>query len=54
MYLSRLQEAMVLDLGGTASDVGDLRNEFSREANGVAKVGGVRALFRTLDPTSSR
>jgi N-methylhydantoinase A/oxoprolinase/acetone carboxylase beta subunit len=48
-YLSGLQDAMVIDDGGTTTDVGQLRNGFPREANSVVKVGGVRTLFRMPD-----
>src|SRR5690606_23762734 len=45
-YLSGLQDAMVADVGGTTTDVGQLRRGFPREANSVVNVGGVRTLFR--------
>src|SRR5215813_15326888 len=48
-YLSGLSEAMVIDVGGTTTDVGQLKNGFPREANSVVKVGGVRTLFRMPD-----
>ncbi|HEY2539554.1 MAG TPA: hydantoinase/oxoprolinase family protein [Stellaceae bacterium] len=48
-FLSRLKDAMVVDVGGTSSDVGQLRNGFPREANSVVEVGGVRTLFRMPD-----
>ena len=48
-YLSGLQDAMVIDVGGTTTDVGQLKNGFPREANSVVKVGGVRTLFRMPD-----
>jgi N-methylhydantoinase A/oxoprolinase/acetone carboxylase beta subunit len=48
-YLSGLKDAMVIDVGGTTTDVGQLRNGFPREANSVVKVGGVRTLFRMPD-----
>jgi N-methylhydantoinase A/oxoprolinase/acetone carboxylase beta subunit len=43
---------MVIDVGGTTTDVGQLRHGFPREANSVVKVGGVRTLFRMPDITS--
>jgi N-methylhydantoinase A/oxoprolinase/acetone carboxylase beta subunit len=43
---------MVIDVGGTTTDVGQLRHGFPREANSVVKVGGVRTLFRMPDLTS--
>ena len=48
-YLSGLADAMVIDVGGTTTDVGQLKNGFPREANSVVKVGGVRTLFRMPD-----
>ena len=48
-YLSGLGDAMVIDVGGTTTDVGQLRNGFPREANSVVQVGGVRTLFRMPD-----
>jgi N-methylhydantoinase A/oxoprolinase/acetone carboxylase beta subunit len=48
-YLSGLQDAMVIDVGGTTTDVGQLRHGFPREANSVVKIGGVRTLFRMPD-----
>jgi N-methylhydantoinase A/oxoprolinase/acetone carboxylase beta subunit len=48
-YLSGLLDAMVIDVGGTTTDVGQLKNGFPREANSVVKVGGVRTLFRMPD-----
>jgi N-methylhydantoinase A/oxoprolinase/acetone carboxylase beta subunit len=48
-YLSGLDDAMVIDVGGTTTDVGQLRAGFPREANSVVHVGGVRTLFRMPD-----
>ena len=48
-YLSGLLDAMVIDVGGTTTDVGQLRHGFPREANSVVRVGGVRTLFRMPD-----
>ncbi|GGF70780.1 hydantoinase [Azorhizobium oxalatiphilum] len=48
-HLSGLEDAMVVDVGGTTSDIGQLRNGFPREANSVVEVGGVRTLFRMPD-----
>ncbi len=45
-FLSGLTDAMVIDVGGTTTDVGQLRRGFPREANSVVEVGGVRTLFR--------
>jgi len=48
-FLSGLADAMVIDVGGTSTDVGQLRHGFPREANSVVEVGGVRTLFRMPD-----
>ena len=48
-FLSRLDGAMVVDVGGTTSDIGCLVHGFPREANNVVEVGGVRTLFRMPD-----
>jgi N-methylhydantoinase A/oxoprolinase/acetone carboxylase beta subunit len=48
-YLSGIDDAMVVDVGGTSSDVGQLVRGFPREANAVVAVGGVRTLFRMPD-----
>src|SRR6267143_4977594 len=48
-HLSGLENAMVVDVGGTTSDIGQLRHGFPREANAVVEVGGVRTLFRMPD-----
>jgi N-methylhydantoinase A/oxoprolinase/acetone carboxylase beta subunit len=50
--LSGLEDAMVVDIGGTTSDVGCLRAGYPREANNVVEVGGVRTLFRMPDVVS--
>ncbi len=48
-FLSRLTDALVIDVGGTTTDIGALRHGFPREANNVVEVGGVRTLFRMPD-----
>ena len=48
-FLSGLDRALVVDVGGTTTDVGSLVNGFPREANNVVHVGGVRTLFRMPD-----
>jgi N-methylhydantoinase A/oxoprolinase/acetone carboxylase beta subunit len=48
-FLSGVKDAMVVDVGGTTSDVGQLRHGFPREANAVVEIGGVRTLFRMPD-----
>jgi N-methylhydantoinase A/oxoprolinase/acetone carboxylase beta subunit len=48
-FLSRLADAVVVDVGGTTTDIGCLRHGFPREANNVVEIGGVRTLFRMPD-----
>jgi N-methylhydantoinase A/oxoprolinase/acetone carboxylase beta subunit len=48
-FLSKLKEAIVIDVGGTTTDIGVLKNGFPREANATARIGGVRTLFRMPD-----
>ncbi|MGO4571246.1 hydantoinase/oxoprolinase N-terminal domain-containing protein [Microvirga sp. 2TAF3] len=48
-FLSGREDGMVIDVGGTTSDIGCLVNGFPREANNIVEVGGVRTLFRMPD-----
>jgi N-methylhydantoinase A/oxoprolinase/acetone carboxylase beta subunit len=48
-FLSGVDDAMVIDVGGTSTDVGELRRGFPREANSVVAIGEVRTLFRMPD-----
>lgn len=48
-FLSGVKDAMVVDVGGTTTDVGHLKMGFPREANRIVEVGGVRTLFRMPD-----
>src|SRR5205823_1812169 len=48
-YLSGLRDAVVVDVGGTTSDVGALVGGFPREASLAVQVGGVRTNFRMPD-----
>ncbi|CAL1538242.1 unnamed protein product [Lymnaea stagnalis] len=51
-FLSDLKDAIVLDIGGTTTDAGILKNGFPREAASHVKVGGVRTNFRMPDVIS--
>ncbi len=51
-FLSGMSDATVIDVGGTTSDIGVLKDGFPREANTVVEVGGVRTLFRMPDVLS--
>jgi N-methylhydantoinase A/oxoprolinase/acetone carboxylase beta subunit len=48
-FLSGRADALVVDVGGTTTDIGSLRHGFPREANNVVEIGGVRTLFRMPD-----
>jgi N-methylhydantoinase A/oxoprolinase/acetone carboxylase beta subunit len=48
-FISGLTDAMVVDVGGTTTDIGHLKAGFPREANRTVEVGGVRTLFRMPD-----
>lgn len=47
--LTGLKNAIVVDIGGTTSDIGVLQDGFPRESNVVIDVGGVRTNFRMPD-----
>ena len=47
--LTGLDNAIVVDVGGTTSDIGVLQDGFPRESNVVIEVGGVRTNFRMPD-----
>ncbi len=47
--LTGLDDAIVVDIGGTTSDIGILQDGFPRESSIVIEVGGVRTNFRMPD-----
>jgi len=47
--LTGLEDAIVVDIGGTTSDIGVLKDGFPRESNIVTEIGGVRTNFRMPD-----
>ena len=47
--LTGLSDAIVIDIGGTTSDIGVLKNGFPRQSNLVIDVGGIRTNFRMPD-----
>jgi N-methylhydantoinase A/oxoprolinase/acetone carboxylase beta subunit len=51
-YLSGVADALVVDVGGTTTDIGILVNGFPREAPFVVDVGGARTNFRMPDVVS--
>ena len=48
-FLSGVEDAIVIDIGGTTSDVGALQKGFPRQAAMSVDVGGVRTNFRMPD-----
>jgi N-methylhydantoinase A/oxoprolinase/acetone carboxylase beta subunit len=48
-YLSGLKDAIVVDIGGTTSDLGVLTRGFPRESAMAVEIGGVRTNFRMPD-----
>ena len=48
-FLSGVSEAIVVDIGGTTTDVGSLHKGFPRQATVAVEVGGVRTNFRMPD-----
>ena len=48
-YLSDAKDAVVVDVGGTTTDIGVLSNGFPRESAIASDVGGVRTNFRMPD-----
>lgn len=51
-YLSRIQNAIVLDVGGTTTDLGVIQSGFPRESSVAVTIGGVRTNFRMPDVIS--
>lgn len=47
--LTRLEDAIVVDIGGTTSDIGVLQGGFPRESNVIVNIGGIRTNFRMPD-----
>ncbi|MCT4564791.1 MAG: hydantoinase/oxoprolinase family protein [Maledivibacter sp.] len=48
-FLSKMKNAIVLDVGGTTSDIGVIVNSFPRESSLATDVGGARTNFRMPD-----
>lgn len=51
-YLCSMKDAVVVDVGGTTTDLGIIQNGFPRESSVAATVGGVRTNFRMPDVIS--
>jgi len=48
-FLTGVQDAIVMDVGGTTTDIGVLANGFPRESSIAVDIGGVRTNFRMPD-----
>lgn len=48
-HLSGIRDGIVVDVGGTTTDVGALKNGFPRESTAAVEIGGVRTNFRMPD-----
>jgi len=48
-YLTGTDNALVMDVGGTSTDIGVLANKFPRESSYGVEIGGVRTNFRMPD-----
>ena len=48
-FLTGIQDAIVMDIGGTTTDIGALVNGFPRESSIAVNIGGVRTNFRMPD-----
>ena len=51
-YLSKIEEAIVIDVGGTTTDLGVIHKGFPRESSIAVTIGGVRTNFRMPDVVS--
>lgn len=51
-YLSDRKDAIVVDVGGTTTDLGVIQNGFPRESSVAVTIGGVRTNFRMPDVIS--
>jgi N-methylhydantoinase A/oxoprolinase/acetone carboxylase beta subunit len=48
-FLTGVQDAIVMDIGGTTTDIGALVHGFPRESSVAVEIGGVRTNFRMPD-----
>ena len=51
-FLSGIDESVIVDIGGTTSDIGYIKNGFPRQSAVATDVGGVRTNFRMPDIVS--
>lgn len=48
-FLTDIKDAIIVDIGGTTTDIGVIANQFPRESSQAAEIGGVRTNFRMPD-----
>jgi N-methylhydantoinase A/oxoprolinase/acetone carboxylase beta subunit len=51
-FLTDNKDCIVVDIGGTSTDVGFLMNGFPRPASAYTTIGGIRINFRMPDTVS--
>lgn len=51
-HLSRVMDGLVVDIGGTTTDIGVLVSGFPRQSSRAAEIGGIRTNFRMPDVLS--
>lgn len=51
-HLSNMENALVVDVGGTTTDIGVLKKGFPRESSLATEIGGIRTNFRMPDVLS--
>lgn len=52
VHLSGLEDSMIIDVGGTTTDIGVVKRGFPRESSIAVEIGGVRTNFRMPDVLS--
>ncbi len=48
-FLSEIKDGIVVDVGGTTTDIGALKNGFPRESSSAVEIGGIKTNFRMPD-----
>ena len=51
-FLTKIQNGIIVDIGGTSTDVNILQNGFPRQASSYVDICGVRTSFRIPDTVS--
>src|SRR5690625_7427806 len=52
VYLSNLEDTMIIDVGGTTTHIGVVQNGFPRESSMAVEIGGIRTNVRMPDIVS--